>query len=232
MNTLTVGDLELRVRWSDRRKTMEITVDRDGELLIAAPSGCDPAKLERFVRDKRYWIYTKLAEKEALRQPAPPKEFVTGEGFPYLGRSYRLLLVDDQNVTLKLEHGRFKLRRVDAPDGRNHFIRWYTDHALPWIRRRVRLYQDRVGVRPNDIRVLDLGYRWGSCGKNKTLNFHWRTILLPPSTVDQIIVHELVHLIEPHHTKEFWLRVERVLPDANRWKASFAGSGTGVHPAF
>lgn len=43
--------------------------------------------MEEFVREKRFWIYTKLAEKETLRVEAPRREFVTGEGHPYLGHS-------------------------------------------------------------------------------------------------------------------------------------------------
>ena len=45
------------------------------------------------------------------------------------------------------------------------------------------------------------------------LNFHRRTILLPPKIIDYIVVHELVHLREPRHNAEFWSRVERIIPD-------------------
>jgi type I restriction enzyme M protein len=41
----------------------------------------------------------------------------------------------------------------------------------------------------------------------------WKTILLPPRLVEYVVVHELVHLHEPHHTPGFWLRVERAMPD-------------------
>ncbi len=54
------------------------------------------------------------------------------------------------------------------------------------------------------------------------LYFHWQTILLPPRIVDYVVVHELVHLREPHHTPAFWRAVERILPDwapRRRWLA-------------
>ena len=53
-----------------------------------------------------------------------------------------------------------------------------------------------------------------------TLNFHWRTVCLPPRIIEYVIVHELVHLLEPHHGEVFWKRVERILPDFDgrkRW---------------
>ena len=79
--------------------------------------------MEKFVREKRLWIYTKLAEKEALRSDAPQKRYIDGEGFPYLGRSYRLLLVEGQSEPVKLERGRFMMRRPSAAHGRSHMIR-------------------------------------------------------------------------------------------------------------
>ena len=79
-------------------------------------------------------------------------------------------------------------------------------------------FSGRVGVEPSGVAVRDLGHRWGSCGKGGKLYFHWRSILLPPSIVEYIVVHELVHLHEPHHTPEFWTRVERAMPDFARRK--------------
>lgn len=225
--TLTVNDLQFEVRWSPRRKTLEITVDRDGSLYVSAPDGTEVTVLEGFVREKQFWVYSKLAEKEALQHPVVVKEFVTGEGFPYLGRSYRLLLVDEQGRPLKLEAGRFKLQRSGVPRGRVHFIRWYTDHAGPWLTRRARRWVGRVGVDPTGIDVRDLGFRWGSCGQGGLLYFHWATILLPPSIIDYVLVHELVHLHEPHHTPAFWQRVERAMPDFDARKAWLAEKGAG-----
>ena len=43
--------------------------------------------------------------------------------------------------------------------------------------------------------------------------FHWKLLQLPVRQVDYVIVHELAHLIEPHHGAAFWARVERALPD-------------------
>src|SRR5260370_24599317 len=102
--------------------------------------------MENFVREKRLWIYTKLDEKEVLRNEAPPKQYVGGEGFPYLGRSYRLLLVEGQNEPVKLEHGRFKMSRPCAAQGRRHMVRWYSEHAHTWLATRVEQLRTRIGV--------------------------------------------------------------------------------------
>ena len=225
MNQLQVDDLDFEVRYSSRRKTMEITVDRGGQLVIAAPAGTDASRLREFVREKRFWIYRKLTEKSLLRKPIPRKEFVDGEGFLYLGRSYRLKLVDDQEEPLKLVNGRFRLRRDLASDGRNQFIAWYSRHARDWLAGKVREYSARMEVGPSGVRVQDLGYRWGSCGKGDLLYFHWKTILLPRPIAEYVAVHELAHLHVPHHTPAFWKRLERVFPDYERRRVWLAEHG-------
>lgn len=192
---------------------------------IEALEGCCPSVMEAFVREKRFWLYTKLALTESLRHPGPTKEYVNGEGFPYLGKSYRLMLVDEQEVLLKLDHGRFKLLRAEAEHGRLHFVRWYTKHGRRWLSSRAKRFEDRVGVKPSGVEVRDLGSRWGSCGKNGTLNFHWATMTLPVSVVEYVVVHELIHLLEPHHTPAFWNHVERVLSGYETRKQWLAEKG-------
>ena len=215
----------VEVRYSTLRRTIGLTVERDGGLTVSAPEGSDLAALEAFVLQKRPWLYRKLAEKKALQRPVSAKQYISGEGFPYLGRSYRLLLVDEQEVPLKLEAGRFRLRRSEAGAGRECFVHWYGGHARPWLWRRVEAFAPRMGVAPTGLEIRDLGHRWGSCSKSGRLNFHWAAILLPASMVEYVVVHELVHLVEANHTPEFWLRVERAVPDYEQRRQWLAEHG-------
>jgi len=227
-DALVVDDLRVGIRRSARRRTMEITVERTGELLVTAPPEVAVDALRAFVEERRFWIYTKLAERDRLHRAVPRKSFVDGEGFLYLGRTHRLKLVVEQDVPLKLANGRFVMRRDEAQAGRDHLIRWYTERAKAWLAGRVQEHAERMGVKPAGLRVQDLGYRWGSCGKGDWLYFHWKAILLPARIAEYVVVHEMAHLHEPHHTPEFWLRVERAMPDFARRKAWLAEHGMDV----
>ncbi|MBF0628943.1 MAG: M48 family metallopeptidase [Magnetococcales bacterium] len=207
---------------------MQITVERSGALLLSIPPHLDEEKLRTFIQEKKFWIYTKLAEKEHLRWSVPTKEYVDGEGFLYLGRSYRLRLVENQDAPLKMLNGRFLLRRDLVEDGRSHLIQWYSRRAKVWLWDKVREYVSRMEVTPSGVKVQDLGYRWGSCGKGDWLYFHWKTILLPARISEYVVVHEMAHLHEPHHTPNFWLRVERVIPDFAQRKTWLAEHGMDV----
>ncbi len=228
MNTLTVNDLRFEVRHSSRRRAIEITVDRGGELILSAPPDVPDATMRDFVQRKRMWIYKQLARKEALTHDTRPKEFTEGEGFAYLGRSYRLRLVQDSDAAIKLQSGRFVMPRELARTGREHLIRWYIARAQPWLLGKVEDFAARMEVTPTGVRVQDLGYRWGSCGKGDWLYFHWKTILLPARIAEYVVVHELAHLLERHHTPEFWRRVERAMPDYEQRKVWLAEHGMVV----
>src|SRR5262249_23631952 len=113
---LEIEGLVFNLHRSPRRRTVGITVERDGELSVAAPVETDTGKVEGVVRGKLFWVFAKLAEKALLFQPAPAKDYVSGEGFYYLGRSYRLLLADEPTGALprlgiQLVNGRFVLLR-------------------------------------------------------------------------------------------------------------------------
>lgn len=58
--------------------------------------------------------------------------------------------------------------------------------------------------------------------------FHWKAILLPPRIAEYVVVHEMAHLHEPHHTPAFWMRVERAMPDFERRKIWLAEHGMEV----
>jgi len=229
--TLVVHDLIFELRRSDKRKSIGIIIDRRGELIISAPIACPREQIQHTAEEKYRWIYTRLAKKEMLFRPPRPKEFLTGESFPYLGYSYRLQLLppthyDSDTLPLRLSRGWFLLRGDERARGQEHFIKWYSEQGLVWLEQRVDLYARHVGVQPQGITVKDIGYRWGSCGHNDTLNFHWRVIQLPPIIIDYIVVHELVHLHEPRHNKIFWQRVEQALPDFAARKQWLAENGS------
>jgi predicted metal-dependent hydrolase len=225
---MLVNDLRFEVRRSRLRRAMEITVDRGGELILSAPPQVKEATLRDFVQRKRMWVYKQLARQEAFTRETPRKVFTDGEGFAYLGRNYRLRLVAESDAAVKLVGGRFVMPRSLARDGRGHLIRWYADRGRDWIASVVADHAARMEVMPAGVRVQDLGYRWGSCGKGQWLYFHWKTMLLPARIAEYVVVHEMAHLHEPHHAPGFWRRVERAMPDYERRKAWLSEKGIAV----
>jgi predicted metal-dependent hydrolase len=230
IESLEVDDLVFAVRWSRRRRTIGISVARGGELRVLAPAGVPARKLASAVRTKLPWVRRKLAELEALGPPPPRFRFVDGERLPYLGRTYRLALVDAGELPgapVALRRGRFELARGLDGEARAAVLRWYTEHARARVGARVAHYAPLVGATPAGVVVRDLGARrWGVCeGRTRVVSFHWELVLQPPEIVDYVVVHELAHLHEPNHGPRFWRRVAAVMPDWKRRRGALSSRG-------
>jgi predicted metal-dependent hydrolase len=230
IESLEVDGLVFAVRWSPRRRTIGISVAREGGLRVLAPVGVPARKLESAVRAKLSWVRGKLAEFDALGPPPPRPRFADGERLPYLGRTYRLALVDMEEgpgAPVALRRGRFELARGLDGEARAAFVRWYTERARARVGARIAHYAPLVGATPAGVVVRDLGARrWGVCdGRTRVVSFHWELVLQPPELVDYVVVHELAHLHEPNHGPRFWQRVAAVMPDWKRRRGALSSRG-------
>lgn len=216
-----------------RRTTADIVIERDGRVLVRAPESISDERIEDMVEAKRYWIYKNLAEWRDLNATRVLREYRNGEGFLYLGRAYRLLLVADQAESLLLKNGRFCLRRdlVDRGDieaAKTVFRNYYIARGTERITQRVKYYAPKVGVKPRDIDIRELGNRWASFYPNGNLAFHWKCIMAPQTIIDYIVVHELCHFHYPDHTDAFWNEVDKVLPAYKERKEWLRRHGAGL----
>ncbi len=215
-----------------RRSTVDIIVERDGSVLARAPQWADDRKIEEIVASRKHHIFRNLAEWRDLNATRVLREFKNGEGFPYLGRSYRLLLVSDQEEALNLRNGRFTLRRDFVEQGeeaaRAAFRDYYIGRGLSWIHPRVASWAPKVGVKMASVDVRELGKRWASCSPNGRLTFHWKCVMAPPTIIDYIVVHELCHLHHRDHTDAFWNELDKVIPDYRERKEWLRKNGAGM----
>ena len=214
-----------------RRKTGSIHIERDGQVSILVPTRLSDAEVDSLIEKKLVWIYKNLAEWCDLNATRIERNFVNGEGFLYMGRSYRLKLVEEQPHPLILKDGYFCLRtgsngrKVDAHEV---FKEFYREKAIQKISERVEFYASQMGVSPQGIKVQELQHRWASCTKAGMLNFHWKTMMAPLTILDYIVVHELAHLIHANHTEAFWNEVDKVLPDYLDRKQWLRVNGAGM----
>ncbi len=224
-----LAGLIFEVRRSQRRKTLGLTVDRRGELVVHAPDSTRHEELERWTRKKLLWLHRKLALKEDLRPKTQEPEYVSGETYYYLGRGYRLMVVARQEQSLIFDGRRFTLHRDARARAEEEFRKWYIAAGTKWVTKRVKLLTRRIATSPSRIEVRDLGFRWGSCGKRDVIFFNWRLLQLPVRLADYVICHELVHLRVPNHGPAFWALLDGVQPDWRERRDELAAQAQTIH---
>jgi len=233
MNARRVRDIDYQLLSGGERKTTDIIIERDGTIAVRPPNDYSPEQVDAVVESKRMWIYRNLAEWKDLNSTAVVREWVNGETFLYLGRSYRLSLVSEQDCDLKLKEGRFCLLRGLIEKGGSAsaklaFEHYYTNKGIDRIRQRVKYFSNKVGVVPASVKIKDMSYRWASCSKTGALTFHWKCMMAPPKIIDYIIVHELCHIHHRNHTDAFWNEVDKVMPDYRERKNWLRNNGANM----
>ena len=196
-----------------KRKTASIFIERDGSVSARVPKDLTDHQIHELIQKYEYSIHRNLAEWKRTNERHVDRAFVSGQSFIYFGRNYRLKLTDDEIDGLKLYQGRFWLSKnqVDnAPELFKHFYKIkLTDKTKPIVE----LYEEKLGVKANTVRVLELKNRWGSCSTKGNINLHWKCAMAPIDILEYIVLHELVHLIHFDHSSDFWRDIEKVMPD-------------------
>lgn len=215
------------------RSTADIIVERDGSILVRVPKSLPDERIEDLIESKRYWIYKSLAEWRDLNSSRVKHDYRGGEGFVYLGRTYRLSLVAGQEKPLLLKNGWFCLQKQLVDQGDIESIKaafrdYYIKKGQERINQRVIYFAPKVDVQPNGVSVKELGNRWATCSPSGKLGFNWKCMMAPLSIIDYIVVHELCHLRERDHTDAFWNEVDKVQPNFLERKEWLRKNGAGL----
>jgi predicted metal-dependent hydrolase len=190
-----------------KRRTLALVVTHDAQLIVHAPIAIADSAINDFISRKSDWIIKR--QEKALSQKVIPKTFVDGEGFLYLGQSYRLRIIEKGDIALT---DYLEFPRSFLPDANLYMIKWYKKRAFKKISERVRLYANSTGLKCPLPKITSAEKRWGSCGPRGTLSFSWRLVMAPLEIIDYVVVHELTHLLEKNHSRAFWRKVSLVMP--------------------
>jgi predicted metal-dependent hydrolase len=215
-----MNNLEYKIVRSANRRKLTITVERDREIIVHAPTDTSEETVHRLVDTKRQWIFEKLhhSQKYQDRVHPPGKEVVNGESAPYLGSDYRIEVSD--TVSGEVEFDRLFLVPVSRRDKRREALKsWYIARAKEIILPRVTEVARELGVTFKAAKIVDKRYRWGSCTLTSNVNFNWRLIKAPMFVIDYVVVHELAHLLENNHTARFWSIVRASSPSMEKAKS-------------
>ena len=219
-------------RSTRRSKTVAVTVDPAGTVLVVAPERFPLDRLDVLVRRKAPWIVQQLRNLQSLPTPPAPREFVSGESIFYLGRHYRLRVHPGAVGDAKLRGGWLY---VPAPNGaeqpthvRAALVSWFRRQAEDRLPARVETWGAKSGVAMPSVAIVDQQKRWGSCDRHGTIRLNWRIVQAPMRLVDYVIVHELVHLQHRKHSPVYWQAVGRIVPDYERRREDLRQRGVSL----
>ena len=211
MNALK-PEIEIDQIIRSKRRTISLEVKRDGRLIVRTPFLTTRGQIDELLKTKIAWIRKKQELVKRQAGEIQTKQFVPGEEFLYLGKTYALVIVDHKEESLILKEN-FILAASSQGSANLVFVNWYKRQALGVIRERAALLAHQNGFEYIRIRITGARTRWGSCGAKGSLNFSWRLVMAPIEIIDYVVLHELVHLDIKNHSRAFWRKVHELMGD-------------------
>lgn len=209
--------LPVEVVRTKRKKTASIEI-KDGLIRVLVPNSLTDKRVNSLLQERASWINKKI-RLQAEMPPYRSKEYVNGETFTYLGRNYRLKLVNTDTTTTRLKSGYLEVPAQGERGIQASLTDWYTSHALAKLEEKTDRYAKALNVEPSSVTVKDYKSRWGSCSTSGDITYNWRIIMAPHRIVDYVVIHELCHLVEHNHSDKYWKQVESLVPDYRERRA-------------
>ncbi len=119
----------------------------------------------------------------------------------------------DKNITLVKTRIENEIGTSNVNKLTNDELKILSKEAKKYLPKRAEIFADKMGVKYNRIAIRSQRTLWGSCSNKNNLNFNCLLMLCPEEVRDYVVVHELCHLKEMNHSKNFWTLVEKYCPD-------------------
>ncbi|MCR8701143.1 SprT family zinc-dependent metalloprotease [Campylobacter sp. RM12176] len=184
-----------KIEYSKKRvKYLRLKITKTGDIKLVAPLNASKFQIESFISSHTKWI-----EKTLSKIPKTDPNSIK-----FLGKNYQIQISPD-----------FKIidNQIFTPD-----IQTFTNYAnsilKDLINQYINIYNPKINRPINAIRIKKMNTRWGSCNSKKGyLNFSTNLIQKDIKFIEYVVLHELAHLIYPHHQKEFYDFILSLMPD-------------------
>ncbi|MCL2232647.1 MAG: M48 family metallopeptidase [Treponema sp.] len=205
-------------------KVMRLTVHPpEGRVRIAAPPGTPDENVRRFAASKLQWIEKHRARflKNAASKPAAPETLRNRSTVYVWGMPHELLLVEREgNAKIVLGNGRMTMYlRPQCPRAKKQevFDRWYRRALKEAAEGLIEKWSALIGVEVKKLYIRRMKTHWGSCNYQKqTLRLNSELAKRNPEYLEYVVVHEILHIIEKGHNRNFYRLLNQYLPE---WKA-------------
>ena len=189
------------------RKTLAIYITKDARVEVRCNKRVRKADIERFICEKEKWINEKL---ELMRSR---KSVLLGNGSKilYLGKEYEIVVSESKE-------GMCGDKFFVHPSSDERYVytvleTFYKQKAKEIIAERLHKYEQIMGLYSTKFGITSANTRWGSCSGKNSINFTWKLVMADIDVIDYVVVHEIAHIKEKNHGKNFWNLVGKYYPN-------------------
>ncbi|QQF51394.1 M48 family metallopeptidase [Campylobacter fetus subsp. venerealis] len=198
-------------------KNITLKVKPTGVVILTVPKMVSDEHILFIVKKRAKWIEKKKEFFASFK--TMEKEYVSGEDFKYLGRSYRLKVIKATKESVKLQRGYLEIyvkNKNDLKRKQNLVYEWYYEKAMLHFFNILQELNKTHKQEIKDIKIRQMKTRWGSCNPYKSyINLNIELIKKPKICIEYVVFYELAHLIYSNHSKQFYDYLSLYMSD---WK--------------
>ncbi len=214
-----LGDIAVDVVKKDIKNIHLSVYPPAGRVRISAPLSMDIDTIRVFAITKLTWIKSQQ-QKLRAQEREMPREYLDRESHYVWGKRYMLKVEEkDAAPEVELKHSKMFLRvRPATSNERKQEIleAWYREKIKEAVPGLFAKWEPLMGVKVGKVFVQKMKTKWGGCSPGtKSIRLNTDLAKKPPECLEYIVVHELVHLLEPTHNAHFIALMDQFMP---KWK--------------
>jgi predicted metal-dependent hydrolase len=228
---LKFGDIQIEVMFKNIKKLHLSVYPPFGTVKLSAPMGTTEETLRAFALMNLSWIkkeQRKLKEQEREQE----REYLHLESHYVWGKRYRLEIIETETTpAIELTHSRFIMKvrpGTDASKRKELLNSWYREQIRQTVPELIAKYSPRLNVSVDRLFVQDMKTLWGSCNsEDKNIRLNTALARKPIEYLEYIVLHEMIHLLEPKHSEKFYALMDQMMPN---WRRFQTGLNQSVLP--
>jgi predicted metal-dependent hydrolase len=212
--------MDYSIQYFKARKTITISINPQGEVIIRAPQNTPTKYIESLVEKKSAWINKKLLYYKSLRKPIK-KTYTSGDAYLLFGKDYKLVLTKSPTSSVAILAETLSVRTKHIDDYisvKNALNDFYITTANDYLANRAaELFTifNHYNLPVPPVHVLKMKGKWGLCTARNEIKLNRDLIKVPKDCIDYVIFHEFCHLLEKNHKQGFYKLLVRYV---SNWK--------------
>jgi len=194
------------------RKNSTLKIDRKGKLIVYAPKNLSLDKIFKFIVEKEKWIKEKQSQiKDSLDFN---NDLFNFEQVLFLGKKYPVIFIKNQEEIELTENALVVPNRMSFSNNKLKIglKSWYIQNAEIILIKRCKDLLKHLGHSYKSISIINSKAKWGMCDNKQNLYLNYKLLFLSHDLIDYVMLHEITHLTELNHSKNFYSELKRVLP--------------------
>lgn len=188
---------------------------KEGEVIVRVPTKTSQDAIKQMLYKRADWILENVSQ----QRKNAPKQYIDGEVFKVLGKDVSLKIVYDNKLKFKFKGNTFFVSLPEEQKENTSQIaqklidQFYAELAEKEVERAMRKMTMKVGIAPKSYQIKNLKSTWGNCSTSGNISLSKNLVMYSRHAIEYVCLHEICHLRQMNHSKQFWQMVSNYMPD-------------------